>query len=121
VAAPTFARLGARIMAHMGVERIDGTRPTPDPIALMMDNPDFVDGFDALTDVEPALPGHRPVSVDGGLPDFTGLTMTEALDAAQAADVKLVAVGSGVAVMQDHAPGPIENGTRVTVYFEPPA
>ena len=121
VAAPTFARLGARIMSHMGVERIDGTRPTPDPIALMVDNPDLVDGFDALPDVEPELPGRRPVSVDGGLPDFTGLTMTEALDAADAADVTLVAVGSGVAVMQDRSPGPVEEGARVTVYFEPPA
>jgi cell division protein FtsI (penicillin-binding protein 3) len=121
VAAPTFAALGGRVMAHLGVARTDGTRPTPDPIALMQDNRALLDGFPSLNDVEPALPGHRPATVTGGLPDFTGLTLTEAWDAAQSSHVELIAVGSGIAVMQDHPPGPVESGAKVTVYFEPPA
>jgi cell division protein FtsI (penicillin-binding protein 3) len=59
--------------------------------------------------------------VEGGLPDFTGLTLAEAVDAAHEAEIDLRAVGTGVAVMQDTPPGPIEIGKAVTVYFEPPA
>ena len=121
VAAPTFARLSARVMAHLGVERQDGTRPTPDPIALMTDNKKLVNGFVPLQDVEPELPGQRPIAVGGGLPDFTGLTLAEALDAAEEAEVQLNAVGSGIAVMQDTPPGPVDSGSRITVFFEPPA
>jgi cell division protein FtsI (penicillin-binding protein 3) len=121
VAAPTFSRIGARVMEHLGVEREDGTRPSPDPIALMMDNTKLVDGFTPVADVEPDLPGHRPIAVGGGLPDFTGLTLAEALDAADEAEVLLSAVGTGIAVMQNLPPGPVDRGARITVYFEPPA
>lgn len=120
VAAPTFARIARRVMEHMGVPREDGSRPTPDPIALMKDNVKLVAGFVGDEDVEPALPGRRAVSLTGGLPDFTGLTMSEALDAAEQLGVSLRAVGSGIAVMQDAPPGPFERGSTVTVQFEPP-
>ena len=33
---------------------------------------------------------------------------------------ELHAEGTGIAVMQDHPPGPIDSGTAVTVVFEPP-
>ncbi len=121
VAAPTFARLAERVMLHLGVPRDDGSRPSPDPIALMTDNVRLVEGFTPIGDVEPGLPGTRPLSVDGGLPDFTGLSLVEALDAAEGLGVKLVARGTGIAVMQDVPPGPLEGADRVTVYFEPPA
>ncbi len=122
VAAPTFARLAERVMLHLGVPRDDGSRPSPDPLELMTNNVKLVDGFTPLGDVEPELPGQRPISVDGGLPDFTGLSLVEALDAADGSGVKLLARGSGIAVMQDIPPGPMEPGTdAVTVFFEPPA
>jgi len=122
VAAPTFARLAQRVMVHLGVPRDDGSRPTPDPLLLMANNEKLVDGFTPLGDVEPGLPGTRPISVDGGLPDFTGLSLVEALDAADTAGVKLSAQGTGIAVMQDVPPGPMEQGVNaVTVFFEPPA
>lgn len=121
VAAPTFARLGARVAQHLGIPREDGTRPTPDPIALMKDSSKLLEGFTPEIDVEPALPGMRPAVVTGGLPDFTGLTLAEALDAAQEAEVDLEIQGTGIAVMQDAPPGPIERGSKVTVFFEPPA
>lgn len=120
VAAPTFARLGERVMVHLGVERDDATATLPAPIALLADNSKLADGFTPTLDIEPALPGHRPTAVDGGLPDFTGLTISEALDAAHEAKVELRAHGTGVAVMQDTPPGPIERDTTVTVFFEPP-
>ena len=122
VAAPTFARLAQRVVVHLGVPRDDGSRPSPDPLLLMANNDRLVEGFTPLGDVEPELPGTRPFSVDGGLPDFTGLSLVEALDAADTAGVKLSAEGTGIAVMQDVPPGPMERGVdAVTVFFEPPA
>jgi cell division protein FtsI (penicillin-binding protein 3) len=120
VAAPAFARLAARVMTHLGVQREDGQRPTPDPIQLMADNQLLVDGFTPLEDVEPALPGRgRPSTVDG-LPDFTGLTLVEAMDVAETAGLELRAVGTGVAVMQDQPPGERPPSGKVRVFFEPP-
>ena len=122
VAAPTFARLAERVMLHLGVPRDDGSRPTPDPLELMNTNVKLVEGFTPIGDVEPELPGQRPIAVGGGLPDFTGLSLVEALDAADGAGVELVARGTGIAVMQDVPPGPMEDpATAVTVFFEPPA
>lgn len=120
VAAPTFAHIAARIMEHLGVPREDGAVPVPDPIALMRDNEKLAEGFVPDVDIEPALPGQRAISVTAGLPDFTGLTLAEALDAAEEAEIQLQAVGTGIAVMQDHPPGPAPAGTAVTVFFEAP-
>ncbi len=121
VAAPTFSRLAARVMTHLRVQREDGTRPSPDPLELMADNAKLLAGFTPLQDVEPDLPGRGRPSVLDGLPDFTGLTMVEALDAAERANVDLRASGTGIAVMQDRPPGPVSDGTAVRVFFEPPA
>lgn len=120
VAAPTFARLAARVMTHLGVPREDGTRPLPDPVTVMADSAEMLAGFTPIQDVEPDLPGHGMPNPTGGLPDFTGLTLAEAMDAAERADVVLRARGSGIAVMQDRPPGPVPDGTPVRVFFEPP-
>jgi cell division protein FtsI (penicillin-binding protein 3) len=119
VAAPAFARLGARIMTHLSVPRDDGTVPIPDAIALRESSSKLLDGFVPNLDVEPELPGERKVPFATGLPDFTGLSLAEALDAAEVAQVKLRAIGSGIAVMQDVPPGPVNKGASVRVLFEP--
>ncbi len=121
VAAPTFSRLGARVMTHLGVEREDGTRPAPDPIRLMADNSRLTEGFVPTTDVEPQLPGQRRPSVSGGLPDLTGLTVVETLDVAERLKVQVRPRGTGIAVMQSLPPGPVEEGAVVDVLFEAPA
>jgi cell division protein FtsI (penicillin-binding protein 3) len=120
VAAPTFAALGARVLEHLGVPRDDGTLPTPDPIRLLASSIELAKGFTPVLDVEPALPGERAIEVDGGLPDFTGLTIAEAIDAATEASVELRPVGTGIAVMQDVPPGPVPDSGVVQVFFEPP-
>jgi cell division protein FtsI (penicillin-binding protein 3) len=120
VAAPTFARLGARVMTHLGVEREDGKRPTPDPIQLLADNTLLLDGFTPLADVEPHLPGRDRPAVTGELPDFTGLTLVETMDVAERAGLHLDATGSGIAVMQDKPPGPLPEDGKIRVFFEPP-
>lgn len=120
VAAPTFAVLAAQLMEHMGVPREDGSKPAPDPIRLLASNVKLAEGFADVDDIEPRLPGERVIEVEGGLPDFTGLTMAEAIDAADEAGVVLQPVGTGIAVMQDVPPGPVEPGATVQVLFEPP-
>jgi YD repeat-containing protein len=94
--------------------------PTPDPIKLLASSHVMVEGFTPVLDIEPALPGERAIEIDGGLPDFTGLTLAEAIDAADEAGVVLKPIGTGIATMQDHPPGAIEPGTNVQVLFEPP-
>lgn len=121
VAAPTFSRLGARIMTHLGAEREDGTRPSPDPIRLMADNTMLLEGFTPTTDVEPSLPGQRRPSVSAGLPDLTGLTLVEVIDVAERLDVRLRPQGTGIAVMQSLPPGPVDRGSVVEVLFEAPS
>jgi cell division protein FtsI (penicillin-binding protein 3) len=121
VAAPSFSRLGTRVMTHLGVEREDGTRPAPDPIRLMADSTMLVEGFTPVTDIEPHLPGQRGPSVSGGLPDLTGLTLAETLDTAERLKVTVRPQGTGIAVMQSLPPGPVEEGAVVDVLFEPPA
>lgn len=124
VAAPSFARLAGQIMVHLGVPRDDGSAPPPPkPVTLAMADPRLTEGFIPDLDVEPDLPGHRrrpAVTVTTGLPDFTGLTLAQALDLAQTARVDLRAHGTGIAVLQDLQPGPVDSGSPVQVYFEPP-
>ena len=120
VAAPTFATLGARVLEHLGVPRDDGSLPAPDPIRILASNAKLAAGFAPVPDIEPALPGERAIEMDGGLPDFTGLTIAEAIDAATEAGVELRPVGTGIAVMQDTPTGPVSAGAVVQVFFEPP-
>ncbi|PRP97460.1 Stage V sporulation protein D [Enhygromyxa salina] len=119
VAAPAFSRLGARALAYLGVPGSDGKVPVLDPIALAEDAPALVEGFIPDLDVQPPLPGHRVVEFTTGLPDFTGLTLVQALAEADKAHVDLRAVGTGLAVGQSVPPGPVQAGAEVLVHFQP--
>jgi cell division protein FtsI (penicillin-binding protein 3) len=119
VAAPAFARLGARVLAYLGVPAANGQVPVPETIALASDSPELVEGFIADLDVQPDLPGRRKVEFTTGLPDFTGLTLAQALIEAEKAHVELRATGTGLAVGQSVPPGPIDAGGEVVVHFEP--
>lgn len=119
VAAPTFARLGERVLAYMGVPGEGGILPTPKPIAIAENAPELVDGFIPDLDVQPALPGKRVVEFTTGLPDFTGLTLPQALAEAEKAHVELEATGTGLAVGQSVPPGPVQAGEVVRVHFQP--
>lgn len=119
VAAPAFARLGARVLAYLGVPGDDGKLDVPETIALAEDAPALVDGFIPDLDVQPPLPGQRVVEFTTGLPDFTGLTLVQALAEADKAHVELRATGTGIAVGQNVPPGPVDAGTEVVVHFQP--
>ncbi len=55
------------------------------------------------------------------LPDFTGLSVTEALAAADRAGVRLEIVGSGLGVAQSPGPGAGQVGAPCRVQFAPPS
>ncbi|TPV96638.1 MAG: hypothetical protein B7733_03800 [Myxococcales bacterium FL481] len=120
VAAPTFRRFGERALTYLGVPRIDGTRPelVDEPLAAAASR--ISTGFIPELDIEPELPGTRRVSLAGGVPDFTGMTMTQAFDAAAQAGIAWRAVGSGLAVGQNTAPGAAEVTGPVVVHFQSP-
>jgi cell division protein FtsI (penicillin-binding protein 3) len=120
VAAPTFSRLGARVLSYLGVPRNDGSIPVPEAIELDASSPELVDGFIPELDLEPDLPGTRKIPFTTGIPDFTGLTMPQAHEAAELAEVAMRAVGTGIAVGQDTPPGEVQSGASVVVYFESP-
>ena len=119
VAAPAFSRLGARALAYLGIPGDDGAVHVPDTIALAADAKELTEGFIPDLDVQPPLPGHRVVEFTTGLPDFTGLTLTQALAEAEKAQVELRATGTGLAVGQSVAPGPVQAGAEVIVHFQP--
>jgi hypothetical protein len=118
VAAPAFSRLGERVLRYWGVPREDGSVPAPDPIPVRNDDPVLVAGFIPDLDVEPSLPGQRRVAFVTGIPDFTGLTLAQAFDAAETAGIELRARGTGIAVGQDQPPGPVTSDAVVQVHFE---
>jgi cell division protein FtsI (penicillin-binding protein 3) len=62
-----------------------------------------------------------PAAMDGGpvaFPDFTGMSIGEAIRAARKAGVELVPSGSGVAASQSPRPGPASAGTVCRVSFQ---
>ena len=120
VAAPTFSRLGDRVLTYLGTPREDGSAPRPATITLEASAPEMAEGFIPDLDVEPRLPGERGVSFTIGVPDFTGYTLAQAYDAAENAGLVLHATGTGIAVGQDLPPGPIESDQArdVRVVFE---
>jgi len=125
VAAPSFSRLGGQIMVHLGIPPDEGGLPQPKPMvvkAAPVGGAGQVVVAPQEESPEPLLPGRRPkkVVVTTGVPDFTGLTIAQVLDTAQQARLEVDAVGTGLAVMQDLAPGSAEENSRVRVFFEPP-
>ena len=71
------------------------------------------DGFVALREPTPA-------TGDADVPDFTGLSMGEAIELAHRLSLRPLLVGSGRAVGQSPGPGPAPAGTTVRLVFAPP-
>jgi cell division protein FtsI (penicillin-binding protein 3) len=67
----------------------------------------------AADEAEPAGPQRE-------IPDFTGMSLGEALDAARKAQLPLEVAGSGRAVAQEPPPGRAPLGARCRVKFAPP-
>jgi cell division protein FtsI (penicillin-binding protein 3) len=65
-------------------------------------------------DQEAVTPG-KP---DAAMPDFTGMTLGQAVRAARRAGVELAPEGSGIATAQSPKPGPVVRGTLCRVSFK---
>jgi cell division protein FtsI (penicillin-binding protein 3) len=59
-----------------------------------------------------------PGKLDASMPDFTGMTLGQAIRAARRAGVELAPEGSGVATVQSPKPGPVARGTQCRVSFK---
>jgi cell division protein FtsI (penicillin-binding protein 3) len=118
VAGPVFAEVVSHTLRYLGVP---GSPPPPPP-------PPTGKGKKAPAPepvvVEAIPPTEEPVALDDlddatvRVPDFAGMGMAEAVDAAGQAGVALVVEGSGRAAAQDPPPGKVPVGTTVTVRFE---
>ncbi len=141
VAAPAFKAIAESALRYLGVapssramaqdkpdkqHKLSG-RPAPEPVAEVdspgLDDPaavlaseqvDADDGALAAGDGTPAASGGGPVAC----PDFTGMSMGEAIRAAHKAGVELVPSGSGVAASQSPGPGPASAAAVCRVSFE---
>ena len=117
VAGPVFARIAGRALRFLGV-RPDKAADSPAkgpkvPAPRSRPAEDM-----AAIELAPPLPtagakGHYLV------PDFTGMSMAEALEAAQRAGLDPLLRGSGRAVGQSPGPG-LAPGSRCTIAFRPP-
>jgi len=116
VAGPVFKRIAERSLAYLGVkpdrQPAEGGPRRPAPTVA---REGFVDEEDA-----PPLPGEGGPTGDVLVPDFTGMSMVEVLEAARRADLRLQLDGNGRAVAQSPGPGPAARRTTCRVSFRPP-
>jgi cell division protein FtsI (penicillin-binding protein 3) len=87
--------------------------PKAPPAPPTIDEPEDASEAQPVVDNEPD--GNRR-----DVPDFAGMSMAEALEAARRAGIRLEVVGSGLATGQSPGPGALRHGVVCTVSFTPP-
>jgi len=83
---------------------------TPPPT---VEEPEDASEAQPVVEAEDDVPRHE-------VPDFAGMSMSEALVAAKRAGVRLEVAGSGRATAQSPGPGPLRHGAVCKVSFTPP-
>ncbi len=139
VAAPAFKAIAETALRYLGV-------PPSQPVLAKVDKPGKPESKPARVEAEPEGPGldepaalvasedadaeEGAVSDDGeaptaqegrgqaAVPDFTGMSMGEAIHAARKAGVELIPSGSGLATSQSPKPGLAGLGTVCRVSFQ---
>jgi cell division protein FtsI (penicillin-binding protein 3) len=118
VAGPVFKRIAEKALAYLGVkpDRRGGERPAGQqaPAAAVA-----TEGYVSI-DPAPPLPGKGGPRGQILVPDFTGMSITEAISAARKAGLRVELGGSGRAVAQSPGPGPAPKRTVCRVSFRPP-
>jgi cell division protein FtsI (penicillin-binding protein 3) len=141
VAAPAFKAIAESALRYLGVapstpaiaqdkQNKKSSKPEPKPAAAEaepdspgLDEPaavvaseqgDVDDSAVAEDDEAPVAPGGGPVA----FPDFTGMSMGEAIRAARKTGVELIPSGSGVAASQSPRPGTASAGAVCRVSFQ---
>jgi cell division protein FtsI (penicillin-binding protein 3) len=141
VAAPAFKAIAEGALRYLGVapsspvvaDKKDKKpiKPEPKPAAAEaepdspgLDEPAAVvaseqgDSDDGALTEDDEAPSTSTSSGPAAFPDFTGMSMGEAIRAARKAGVELVPSGSGVAASQSPKPGPASAGTVCRVSFQ---
>jgi cell division protein FtsI (penicillin-binding protein 3) len=123
VAGPVFAEVMADALRWLGVPpdaplppvaEAKPQKPTVVESETSDDDQGEEDGFVAAAD-DPRAPAPAEV------PDFTGMSLAEALDAAKRAGLRLEVAGSGRATAQSPGPGEGRRGASCRVVFTPPS
>ena len=118
IAAPAFRALAEQSLKYLGVPPDAPTTANFLAAAPAAKAPSSIASA-LLEEAEPSpsrtdTPGHTAV------PDFTGMSVPEAIEAARQAGVRPALEGTGRAVGQSPGPGPAADGARVRIQFEPP-
>ncbi len=143
VAGPVFATVASETLRYLGVpgESLQCPPPTPGPVNPLAVIPPKTCTIPAPKPQKPLPPG-LPIAVvtvpevvtdDAGgdpapapppadpdaiiVPEFRGMSMKRALDAARAAGLATDISGSGVVTTQDPPPGPVSQISRVNLRF----
>ena len=117
VAGPVFKRIAGKALGYLGVkpDRFEQGAATVSKPARPA-----TDGFVALEDPAPPLPGEGGPRGRILVPDFTGMSVGEVITEAHKAGLRLELLGSGQATGQSPGPGPSSVETLVRVSFRPP-
>jgi cell division protein FtsI (penicillin-binding protein 3) len=131
VAGPVFTRVATEALKYLGVpstEPIEPEKPkagekkaapvVAPPSAPAADDsavPPIEDGLDDDDDLPPAGPGEAIVVI----PDFTGMSVAQAVSAARTAGVQIDIEGSGRAKQQFPAAGRAMKSIRCRITFDP--
>ncbi|MCA1665297.1 MAG: PASTA domain-containing protein, partial [Myxococcales bacterium] len=90
-------------------------KPSKPPAA-----PPTIDEPEDASEAQPVVEDENDAKPRHEVPDFAGMSMAEALQAARRAGVRLEVVGSGRATAQSPGPGALRHGAVCTVSFTPP-
>jgi hypothetical protein len=82
--------------------------------------PPIVEEPEDASEAQPVVEDETDARPKHEVPDFAGMSMAEALQAARRAGVRLEIVGSGRATAQSPGPGALRHGAVCTVSFTPP-
>jgi cell division protein FtsI (penicillin-binding protein 3) len=130
VAAPAFKEIAEQALHSLGVMRtgspVASLRRTAkktdavDKTVASVDEPNEDEPEISLDD-EPSevlvTAASPEAKLDATIPDFTGMTLGQAVRAARRAGIELRPKGSGIAAAQTPAPGPVVRGTLCSVSF----
>ncbi len=138
VAAPAFKAIAEAALRYLGVAPVFApmakavkVAPKPAPTEAESDGPgldepasvvakeeDGADGAALAEEDESIVTGADGASTSVAVPDFTGMSMGEAIRAARKAGVELVPSGSGLAASQSPKPGSFAAGALCRVFFQ---
>ncbi len=122
VAAPAFQQIAEETLRYLGVAPAASDAPRPEALAKKDAAPARAKKAKApVIEPTPELDSTEIEADADAVPDFTGMTMAEALAAARRVGIALEIEGTGRAVSQSVEPGTGSRGGSCRISFAPPA